>query len=172
MQTDADARDDLAVFGSAVMPSAMRKPGMSVLALPSRHRRAAPHLRKPEFLLDVFPVPESAPQSQPSSKARRRPAPLTLTPPSPASKRPMNPLDDTRKDFINNSFAPTPAPAPAVPVRAPASPHHRSRPAEQPLVPAIRVESRSAAARKIALGGKPSLGMRGLLKVMGGKKDI
>ncbi|KAF9820542.1 hypothetical protein IEO21_01245 [Rhodonia placenta] len=178
MQAEGE-RDDLAVFGSAVMPSAMRKPGMSVLAIPTRHRRTAPHLRKPEFLLDVFPVPDNAdaqPLSQLSSngqqaratgKERRRPAPLTLPPPSPASKAPMNPLDDTRKAFIENSFAPPPAPSPAT------HRQHHQRPVEPPRTPA-RVDSRPTTVRKMAFGGKSTIkmDMRGLLKVMGGKRDI
>ncbi|KZT69297.1 hypothetical protein DAEQUDRAFT_726885 [Daedalea quercina L-15889] len=179
----ADSGDDLAVFGSAVMPSAMRKPGMSVLALPSRTRRAAPHLRKPEFLLDVFPVPDAptphagkqplsphvsnTPQSRPAGKERRRPAPLALAPPSPAAKYPANPIDDVRRDFLDHSFTPAPVPK----VRDENRRHHQQHPSELVHSPA-RVESRSAVARKIAANGKGSLNMRGLLKVMGGKKDI
>ncbi|OSX64333.1 hypothetical protein POSPLADRAFT_1069683 [Postia placenta MAD-698-R-SB12] len=178
MQAEGE-RDDLAVFGSAVMPSAMRKPGMSVLAIPTRHRRTAPHLRKPEFLLDVFPVPDNADaqplcqlssngqQTRATGKERRRPAPLTLPPPSPASKAPMNPLDDTRKAFIENSFAPPPAPSPAT------HRQHHQRPVEPPRTPA-RVDSRPTTVRKMAFGGKSTIkmDMRGLLKVMGGKRDI
>lgn len=176
----ADSGDDLAVFGSALMPQAMRKPGMSVLALPSRARRTAPHLRKPEFLLDVFPVPDAprsngkqplaphaanAPECRPVGKERRRPAPLALAPPSPAAKYPANPIDEVRKDFLEHSFAPAP--------RRDENRHHQhqQRPSE-PAHTAARVDSRSAVARKIAASGKTSLNMRGLLKVMAGKKDM
>jgi len=182
----ADSGDDLAVFGSALMPSAMSKPGMSVLALPSRARRAAPHLRKPEFLLDVFPVPDgpapvkgkqplsphvsNTPQVRPFGKERRRPAPLALAPPSPTVKVPANPLDDVRKDFLEHSFAPAPAPK----VRDENRHHHHPQRPSEPQHTSTRVDSRSAVARKIAASGKGSLKMdvRGFLKVMGGKKDI
>ncbi|PCH44523.1 hypothetical protein WOLCODRAFT_123713 [Wolfiporia cocos MD-104 SS10] len=180
MQAEAE-RDDLAVFGSAVIPSAMRKPGMSVLALPSRSRREAPHLRKPEFLLDVFPVPDASPaqadgasngqvdssssRARPTGKERRRPTPLALIPPTAGAVCPTNPLDDVRRDFIENSFAPAPAPD-HVPAK-----HHNSRPADAG-VPA-HISSRSEAARKVALNnGKSSLNVRNLFKVMGGKKDM
>lgn len=175
----ADTGDDLAVFGSALMPQAMRKPGMSVLALPSRARRTAPHLRKPEFLLDVFPVPDvpkgkqplaphasNAPESRLAGKERRRPAPLALAPPSPAAKYPANPIDEVRKDFLEHSFAPAPAP------RRDENRRHQQRPSEQPAHVPARGDSRSAVARKIATSGKTSLNMRGFLKVMAGKKDI
>ena len=176
----ADSGDDLAVFGSALMPQAMRKPGMSVLALPSRARRTAPHLRKPEFLLDIFPVPDApqgkhphaphAPEARPTGKERRRPAPLALAPPSPAAKYPANPIDDVRKDFLDHSFAPAPAP------RRDENRHHHYQHPQRPSEPAhaaARVDQRSAVARKIAAAsGKGTLNMRGLLKVMGGKKDM
>lgn len=108
--------DDLALFGSAVVPLSTRKPPVSVLALPSRPRRAAQHLRKPDFLVDVaFSRPPKSPKSPTLSgmkfkgRARRRPAPLKLSPPSPALKRPTNsPIDadKIRKDFIDASFQP------------------------------------------------------------------
>ncbi|KAH9951113.1 hypothetical protein B0H21DRAFT_719616 [Amylocystis lapponica] len=150
MQPEAESgsHDDLAVFGGTLPPAALRKPGMSVLAIPARSRRAAKHLRKPEFLLDVFP-------------ARRRPAPLMLPPPSPTIKCPTNPLDDVRKDFLESSFAP----APASPARAPVLSTSSSRTQTQPHA------DRAAIARKMAL--KPSalkMDMRGLFRVMGGKK--
>lgn len=133
--TDHFDTDDLAVFGSALTPLATRKPAMSVLALPSRPRRAAKHLRKPDYLLNVaFTRGSASPKSpkfalsacasgvtKPKGKARRRPTPLTLTPPSPALKRPSNsPMDTerTRKDFLESSFEPA---VPATPV-APAMP--------------------------------------------------
>ncbi|TFY61504.1 hypothetical protein EVJ58_g4479 [Rhodofomes roseus] len=154
----ADSGDDLAVFGSALMPSAMRKPGMSVLALPSRARRAAPHLRKPEFLLDVFPVPDA------SAPAK--------------GKQPLSP-------HVSNTPESRPIGKGAPPARADRPPS--SQPSgEVPSEPARRcpeglpralLRSRArtqAVARKIAASGKGSLKMdvRGFLKVMGGKKDI
>jgi len=114
--------DDLVLFGSAVVPT--RKPAASVLSLPSRPRRTAQHLQKPDLLVDVaFPRPRTSPKSPrfPSSPgasagmkskgtARRRPAPLKLSPPSPASKQATSsPIDayKVRKDFIAASFEPT-----------------------------------------------------------------
>lgn len=187
MQVEAEPRDDLVVFALPKMPQ--HKPGMSVLALPTRNRRAEPHLRKPEFLLDVFPVPDasstvkakaplaplnsSGPQTRPMGKERRRPAPITIAPLSPTSKCPTNPLDDVRKDFLENSYAPSAAPSTAHPTST--HHHHYQRPSEpSPRTPA-RVDSRSMVARKVALNtSKPSMKMdvRGLLRVMGGKKDI
>lgn len=158
-----DTRDDLAAFGSALAPTCARRPGMSVLAIPARTRRTAKHLRKPEFLLDAFPVPEGAEAPVPvevkvAPKQRKRPAPLTLTPPSPAFKCPTNPMDpeQVRDDFLAASFAPAPrrhAPVPALPVSV-ISPR-----------PAPAAAAENGPVKKS--GGK--LGMRGLLRAMGGK---
>jgi len=129
--TDHLDTDDLAVFGSGLTPLTTRKPAMSVLALPSRPRRAAKHLRKPDFLLNVaFTRGSASPKSpkftastfasgvaKPKGKARRRPAPLTLSPPSPALKRPSNsPVDAERirKDFLASSFEPALPATPAI----------------------------------------------------------
>ncbi|OBZ74083.1 hypothetical protein A0H81_06266 [Grifola frondosa] len=165
MQPEADSRDDLAAFGSALAPMAVRKPGMSVLAIPSRSRRTAKHLRKPEFLLDVFPIPQTPTAEMPhvETKARRRPAPLTLSPPSPVFKCPTNPADaeQVRRDFLENSFAPPPPPKSAAPV-----------PPRVPMLP-IANGDRAAMARKMATTKPPgglNVGMRGLLRAMGGKK--
>ncbi|KAG1863524.1 hypothetical protein DFJ58DRAFT_773472 [Suillus subalutaceus] len=114
--TDHLDTDDLAVFGSALTPLATRKPAIT--------------LRKPDYLLNVaFTRGSASPKSpkfalsacasgvaKPKGKARRRPTPLTLTPPSPALKRPSNsPVDAerTRKDFFESSFEPA---VPATPV--------------------------------------------------------
>lgn len=127
----AEEQDDLAAYGSALAPMALHRPGASVLSHSVRHNRGtAKHLRKPEYLLDIaFPRgnPESpktprfyanvCPSSlttkvKPKGPARRRPAPLKLSPPSPALKRPTNsPVDPekVRKDFLDSSFAPAPA---------------------------------------------------------------
>lgn len=129
--TDHLDTDDLAVFGSALTPLAIRKPAMSVLALPSRPRRAAKHLCKPDYLLNVaftrnsispmipkVSVSTCAGVAKPKGKARRRPAPLTLAPPSPALKRPSNsPVDPERirKDFLESSFEPVVPATPATP---------------------------------------------------------
>ena len=124
---------DLALFGSAIVPLVTLKPSMSVLSLPSRPRRAAKHLRKPDFLVDVafsrlhaspkspkFPISPDAGvgMKKPKGKARRRPAPLKLSPPSPAFKRPTNsPIDPEklRQDFIEASFKPMAVSAPVTP---------------------------------------------------------
>jgi hypothetical protein len=129
--TDHLDTDDLAVFGSALAPLATCKPAMSVLALPSRPRRTAKHLRKPDYLLNVaftrgsaspkspkFTVSACAGVAKPKGKARRRPTPLTLAPPSPALKRPSNSpvdLERTRKDFFESSFEPAVPATPAAP---------------------------------------------------------
>ncbi|GJF00268.1 hypothetical protein PsYK624_165520 [Phanerochaete sordida] len=116
MDTEADVNDDLASFSQTV------KPGLSVLAIPARSRRSAKHLRKPEFLLGVFPAPCSpqvspasyamyAGTARPKGKARRRPAPLTLAPVSPARQVATNPDTDEdalRADFLVDSFRPRP----------------------------------------------------------------
>lgn len=134
--SDALESDDLVMFGSALAPLATRRPAMSVLALPSRPRRAAKHLRKPDYLVDVaFPRVPLSPRSpkfgssvftaaasaRQTGKARRRPAPLKLTPPSPALKKPTNSpadVDKSRREFLASSFEPalpvTPATAATV----------------------------------------------------------
>ncbi|EKM49533.1 uncharacterized protein PHACADRAFT_265071 [Phanerochaete carnosa HHB-10118-sp] len=127
MHTDTDVHDDLAAFGQVLLSPAPIKPGMSVLAIPARNRRAAKHLRKPEFLLNAFPVPSSptGPHAQhsprpaahhtggvrPKGKARRRPAPLKLVPQSPARKLATNSeadADQLREEFLMDSFRPRP----------------------------------------------------------------
>ncbi|EMD38967.1 hypothetical protein CERSUDRAFT_112682 [Gelatoporia subvermispora B] len=180
MQTD----DDLAAYGDALGPGAMRKPGVSVLALPARTRRTAKHLRKPEFLLDSFPVPaapESAPHTPKSTsrdapgKTRRRPAPLTLEPPSPAFKCPTNPLDaeEVRREFIENSFAPAPKPAaaakPAVRLTSTSAKAKAPAPAPTRIEARIDVTVKKGLTKQELSSGKLST-MRGLLRVMGGKK--
>ncbi|KAI6001104.1 hypothetical protein F5J12DRAFT_921984 [Pisolithus orientalis] len=123
--------DDLATFGSAMPPLDLRKPAMSVLALPSRPRRTAKHLRKPDYLVDVaFSRVSLSPRSpkfgssaftgkiKSDRKARKRPAPLKLMPSSPPLKKPSNSpgeLDRGRREFLSSSFEP---PIPATPVTA------------------------------------------------------
>ncbi|KAI1790264.1 hypothetical protein LXA43DRAFT_1017210 [Ganoderma leucocontextum] len=166
-----DTRDDLAAFGSALAPACARRPGMSVLAIPARARRTAKHLRKPEFLLNAFPVPEGvvAPPvtvtvpmqacKVPSPKQRRRPAPLKLTPPSPAFKCPTNPIDaeQVRDDFFAASFAPAPPPKSAT---------YRRAEAPRTVIPLSPCPVQDAGVKKAST----KLGMRGLFRVMGGKK--
>lgn len=177
MHHEYDARDDLAAFGGVPSRAATRGPGVSVLALPSRARRTAPHLRKPEFLLDVFPVPESevavAPpahaqaqaQAQAQAKARRRPAPLALAPPSPANKKPTNPSDQPveqgRKDFLDASFHPR-------------SEQHSSSKSKSAQAPRERqaVSPRTETMKRTPL--KPSMlnvNVRSLMRAIGGKKS-
>ncbi|KAI0086467.1 hypothetical protein BDY19DRAFT_344731 [Irpex rosettiformis] len=126
MQVDADSQDDIPGLDNSSAPV---KPGITVLAIPARSRRAAPHLRKPEYLLDAFTFPTSpnpaldAPQgprsprspcifpvSSHKGKTRRRPPPLNLTPPTPALKHPHNPADaqQLRTEFLQDSFNPRP----------------------------------------------------------------
>jgi hypothetical protein len=127
-----DSADDLALFGFASSDNAVApRPGASILALPARPRRAAPHLRRPALLRDAFVAPPRSPRSpkspksprsprsprlahavsRPKGRARRRPAPLTLAPPCPARKRAVNgqPTAELRQDFLADSFAPAPA---------------------------------------------------------------
>ena len=127
--------DDMASLGNVLTPQALGiDPGFSLLEIPAQSRRAAKHFRKPEFLLDIFPVPPSdssdtpSPRSpltpravtlnvpiatgsfmRPTGKARRRPPPLTLTPPNPGHTLALNPSDpeDFRKDFLDSSFQPS-----------------------------------------------------------------
>ncbi|KAH7910054.1 hypothetical protein BJ138DRAFT_153045 [Hygrophoropsis aurantiaca] len=130
--TDHFDADDLAAFGSALAPISTRKPGMSVLSLPARPRRAAKHLRKPDFLVDAAfsralaspkspkfaPAAFATPATKPKGKARRRPAPLNLSPPSLGLKRPTNSpvdADKIRQDFLGSSFAPAVPGSPAKP---------------------------------------------------------
>ncbi|KAJ8587566.1 hypothetical protein M405DRAFT_821403 [Rhizopogon salebrosus TDB-379] len=130
--TDHLDTDDLAVFGSDLAALTTRKPAMSVLALPSRPRRAAKHLQKPDFLLNIAFTRSStslkSPRftastfssgvAKPKGKARRRPTPLTLSPPGPALKRPSNsPVDAERirRDFLESSFEPAVPATPATP---------------------------------------------------------
>ncbi|OJA20464.1 hypothetical protein AZE42_04897 [Rhizopogon vesiculosus] len=139
--TDHLDTDDLAVFGSTLAPLTTRKPAMSVLAIPSRPHRAAKHLHKPDFLLNIaFTRGSMSPKSprfttstfasgiaKPKGKARRRPAPLTLSPPSPALKQPSNsPVDaeQIRKDFLDSSFEPA---VPATPATTPGVQNNRAK---------------------------------------------
>jgi len=115
--------DDLALFGNAIVPTRQRT--ASVLSIPSRPRRAAQHLRKPNSSVDVaFPRPYISPKSlkfqtspgvgakmklKETARRRRRPAPLKLFLSTPGSKQPMNSPIDTekvRRDFIAASFEP------------------------------------------------------------------
>jgi hypothetical protein len=178
--TDHLDTDDLAVFGSALTPLATRKPAMSVLALPSRPLRAAKHLRKPDYLLNVAFAKDSgslkSPKfavsacasgvARPKGKARRRPTPLTLTPPSPALKRPSNSPADverTRKDFLESSFEPV---VPATPV-APATSRDNRGELAMRLDLFLQPDNCSSLSlpSKKTLAKKPArLGMMGLFK--------
>lgn len=166
MRTETDAPDDLAAF-TRPNDRELRKPGMTVLALPSRSRRAAKHLRKPEFLLNVFPVPLPPGAGGPSPrivafragsecKGRHRPAPLKLIPPGPASKLAVNP-DEARRDFIADSFAPHPRSS-----SLPAGPAFNSHLVAQP------VSITSIASHK--LGSRSPFGnLRDMIQSMGNK---
>lgn len=129
VQVDTGSHDDLAGLTPEFDSFTVVKPGLSILAIPARSRRTAKHLRKPGFLLDAFPIPRSpsniidmplsplSPRFAPfhatafsKGKGRRRPTPLKLSPPSPASKLPLNPSDpdQIRREFLDDSFAPYP----------------------------------------------------------------
>lgn len=178
--TDHLDTDDLAVFGSALTPLTTRKPGMSVLALPSRPRRTAKHLRKPDFLLNVaFTRGSISPKSpkftasafasgvtKPKGKARRRPAPLTLSPPSPAFKRPSNsPVDAERirKDFLASSFEPAVPATPATPAMTRAQDNRGKLAKRVPLQP-TNSSSLSLPSKKTLAQKSSRLNMLGLFR--------
>ncbi|KAF9233845.1 hypothetical protein BU15DRAFT_66217 [Melanogaster broomeanus] len=176
--------DDLIMFGSALAPLATRKPAMSVLALPARPRRAAKHLRKPDFLVDAafgrIPGSPKSPKfatstfagasaSKPKGQARRRPAPLKLSPPSPALKRPTNSpayTDKVRKDFFDTSFEPV------LPVTPSCAPHDSrgkltigTRAINVPVPHRLVNDTRSPGLPKKTMGKKPSMmNMMGLFR--------
>ncbi|THH01903.1 hypothetical protein EW026_g866 [Hermanssonia centrifuga] len=170
MNAESESQDDLAVFGSILAPTVLRKPGMSVLSIPARSRRSAKHLRKPEFLLNVFPIPLS-PQANDSStspriaafhvgkvrpqgqKARRRPAPLTLVPLTPGLKRPTNPADpdQIRQDFLLDSFAPRPRTSsvqPLTPLNRDTSGYH-PRTTSRPSLMSMKSFFKARSAKKV-----------------------
>ena len=179
MNTETESHNDLMVFGGDLLSTTVIKPGMSVLAIPSRSHRTAKHLRKPEFLLDVFPVPRSptnnvsgprspcSPRitashtgrsSRPKGKARRRPAPLTLVPHSPALKRPMNPDADSeqmRNEFLMDTFTPRPR-----------NRISRMSPSQRHGVAVFQ-----AVPRKLTMAKPSIISMKGLFKGMGYKKS-
>lgn len=128
MHTDQveEITNDVRKFGGGSVP------GLSVLSLPSRPRRAAKHLRKPEFMVDMAAFGPRSPVKgkfsalspaavKPKGKARRRPAPLKLAPLYTLQhpKRPTNSPQqaNARKEFMDDSFAPAP-----LPVAPPATP--------------------------------------------------
>ena len=176
MSAEMASHDDLATFGQALLSPALVKPGMSMLTVPARSRRAAKHLRKPEFLLDVFTAPRSpasprVPHSlhlalhhagdaaRPKGKARRRPAPLKLVPLDPVLKLAANPeaeAEQLREDFLMDSFRPRPRLG-------------RSKPTS-PRLPTMSQDGFIEAPRKMA--AKPSImSMKELFKAaLGGKK--
>ncbi|KAF8956956.1 hypothetical protein BDZ97DRAFT_142201 [Flammula alnicola] len=142
-------------------------PGLSVLSVPSRPRRAAMHLHKPGFLVDVaafgprspsagakstasFIATSSSHATKSRGKARRRPAPLKLASSAhavvvvrsrrspgvqatvassptrriwaaPATVAVSSPggVERTRREFIEDSFAPLPLPPTPAPARVP-----------------------------------------------------
>jgi len=166
----ADEFDDLAAFGGSLAASVLRKPGMSVLTRPSRSK----HSQKPEFLLDLVfnPTSPMVPKfsSRPSGKSkpkgldRRRPAPLTLSPPAPTVKRPSNsPMDGekVRRDFFDGSFEPAPATYYPTHYSAPRT-HTRERSGSTVLTP-TRTNCSETTIK--GLTKKPSrMGMRGFFK--------
>lgn len=125
--------DDLLALGSSLASHTLptttttTKPGTSILGVP---HRPAKHLRKAEYIVDIAftcprtPTTPKSPKSprsprfftagscgsKPRGAARRRPAPLKLSPPSPAYKRPSNSpaSSSARRDFLESSFAPSP----------------------------------------------------------------
>jgi len=108
-------------------------PGMSILSLPSRPRRKALHLNKADFLVDMAAFGPRSPISSvaaiqstkptPKGLARRRPAPLKLAHQAQNAtvvvRRPgqiktpyaLESVEKVRKEFIADSFTPTPASA-------------------------------------------------------------
>ena len=182
MKVETDSHDDLALLDSII------KPGLAVMAIPARSRRAAKHLRKPEFLLDAFTLPTSptAPlafsqnirsprsprtftvASRAKGKARRRPPPLNLTPRGPALKQPHNPADNEqlRTEFLQDSFKPRPRRGrqtyrpTAIVLSTPTTPAHAAEDTPLPSGPRKALTAKSSIANL----------KRGLLKAIGGKK--
>ncbi|KAJ7105110.1 hypothetical protein C8R43DRAFT_1046872 [Mycena crocata] len=129
-----------------------------LLALPSRSRRAAKHLNKPEFVIDAAfgtaaprALVQTAAAATPKGNARRRPAPLKLgrtvhgstTVSSPAIR-----TADVRSDFLASSFAPSPA-SPSLPV-SPLSP-------TSPAPPMRKRRLSAASAAPSSMKGKASM---------------
>ena len=107
-------------------------PGLSLLSVPSRARKAAggavKHPRKPEFLVDVAPMGPRSPSigktfvdatsaSRPKCKPRRRPPPLKIPSSASSSTKPSNPAlpsasfpstGSLRREFLENPFEPIP----------------------------------------------------------------
>jgi hypothetical protein len=94
-----------------------QQPGMSILALPARPRRAARHLRAAAFMqhADAFqPYIASTPctsahftERSEKGRAVRRPPPLDLIQPVPSYHEPsISPLS-VRQNFLDESFAPS-----------------------------------------------------------------
>jgi hypothetical protein len=106
-------------------------PGLSLLSVPSRARKATgdavKHLRKPEFLVDVDPFGrgprtstgeafvDSTSASRPKGKARKRPAPLKIPSSASSSMKPSNSppssaswpsAESLRREFLGNSSEP------------------------------------------------------------------
>lgn len=153
-----EEHDDLAAFGGALTP---RKPNLSVLTTPGRSRRNTLHIHKSGLLFD------GTLQQKPKGKdRRRRPAPLTLTPPSPSTRRPSNsPLDTNkvRRDFLDGSFEPEPV------LRSTlvSSIHAMKR---SSVVMPNHTSARKGMAKKAS---RSKLNMRGILKSVGGaKRDV
>ncbi|KAI0345850.1 hypothetical protein BDW22DRAFT_918312 [Trametopsis cervina] len=177
MQVETESHDDLSGFGATMAPTTLIKPGLSVLAIPARSRRTAKHLRKPEFLLDVFPVPLSptkghcvppSPRSpraftvstRSRGKARRRPAPLNLPLPSPAFKLPLNPADaaQMKMEFLEDTFRPRPRRG-----RQVVQPRTSPMPTPPPPV--------QVAPRKILTTKSSIANMKGFFRAIGSKKS-
>lgn len=130
--TDNIAVDiDIDVLSPSSPPSHHPIPGLTMLTIPSRPNRPAPHLHKaPSFLLEAFvprpapPAPHKRPRSLsdamlsaqpaqpaplPKGKDRRRPAPLNLRPiENHASLMPALCAIQGEAEFLGDSFEPTP----------------------------------------------------------------
>lgn len=163
--------DVCAPTSTPLSSSATPVPGPTMLTIPSRPSRPAPHLRKaPSIFLEAFvprlpdahqrshSLPDNSPVL-PRGRDRRRPAPLNLLPldqqphltPSISIVQGNDEAPDARDAFLGDSFEPAPAPS------------HASEPVKVPKV---------GAAPKKTLGKKASmlnLGV-GLLKKVGGGK--
>ncbi|KAG1747967.1 uncharacterized protein EDB91DRAFT_1115736 [Suillus paluster] len=143
--TDHLDTDDLAVFGSALAPL-------------TYSGSASP--KSPRFTASTF----ASGVAMPKGKARRRPAPLTLSPPSPGLKRPSNsPVDAERirKDFLASSFEP---PVPATPATPAMTRDNRSKLATRALNLPSNGSSLSLPSKKTLAKKSSRLNMMSLFK--------
>ncbi|KAJ3483658.1 hypothetical protein NLI96_g6147 [Meripilus lineatus] len=152
--------DDTYTVGNILTPRNVgMKEGTSFLDISPE---SAKHVRKPDFVLDMFPAPPSSScttsshrspltpradsfnnqathgHARPTGKARRRPPPLTLAPPKSGHTVALNPSDpeEVRKDFLDASFHPPAAlvVVSPLPARTPKTSTHTRKALKTPML--------------------------------------